>query len=92
MNLTHLDALRRLLKPDQVLTEPEDLSIYAVDGTAILNQRPACMVLPENAEQVAGTLAVAHDAGIRWLCGGQERASKVVKSRWPKGLFSVWFA
>ena len=64
MDPTYLDALRRLLKPDQVLTEPEDLSVYAFDGTAILRQRPACVVLPENVEQVARILAVAHDAGI----------------------------
>ena len=64
MNPTHIDSLRRCLGPDGVLTEPEDLSVYAFDGTATLHQRPGCVVLPEDAEQVAATLKVAQDAEI----------------------------
>jgi glycolate oxidase len=62
LNSTLPEALRRFLKPDQVLTEPEDLSVYAFDGTAILKQRPACVVLPDKVEQVARILELAHAA------------------------------
>ena len=59
MTPEQLDSLRRFLAPDQLLTEPEDLSVYAFDGTATLKQRPGCVVVPDDVEQVAETLRVA---------------------------------
>ena len=60
MDSAALAQLRTFLGPDQVLTEPEDLSVYAFDGTAILHQLPACVLLPDNARQVAQVMALAH--------------------------------
>jgi glycolate oxidase len=55
-----IQALRGHLREDQILTSDEDLSVYAFDGTAMLHQRPACVVLPENAEEVAQIVAEAN--------------------------------
>ena len=41
---TILSDLRRLVAADNVLTEKEDLIPYSFDGTAALQQMPACVV------------------------------------------------
>ena len=50
--------------PDQLLTSPEDLSVYAFDGTATLRQEPAAVLLPEDTSQVTAILALAHDRRV----------------------------
>ena len=57
--LPFLDDLKTFLKPDQMMTDPEDLSVYAFDGTAALHAMPACVVMAETAEQVSKILSVA---------------------------------
>ncbi|NKB70729.1 MAG: FAD-binding protein [Candidatus Latescibacteria bacterium] len=64
MDSTALEQFSAFLAPDQVLTEPEDLSVYAFDGTAILHQLPGCVLLPDNAGQVAQIMALAHQYRI----------------------------
>jgi glycolate oxidase len=39
-----IHELTQLLGPDLVLTAPEDLLVYAFDGTAALQQQPGCVV------------------------------------------------
>ena len=58
-NLPFMNDLTVYLNPDQILTEPEDLSVYAFDGTAALHQMPACVVMAENTDQVVHTLKTA---------------------------------
>ena len=55
---------RQFLKADQVLNTPEDLSVYAFDGTATLHQMPACVVLPEKVEDIARILQIANENQI----------------------------
>ncbi len=64
MDATQLEQLRGFLRPDQLLTSPEELSVYAFDGTAMLHQLPECVVLPENARQVSNVLRWANEARI----------------------------
>ncbi len=59
-----LDALRRICGDGAVLTDPEELGVYAFDGTATLRQPPACVVLPERVEQVAQVAALASRHGV----------------------------
>ncbi len=59
-----LPRLRSLLGKDRVLTEPEDLSVYAFDGTAMLHELPACVVLPESVDEVSGILSLASEGGV----------------------------
>lgn len=58
-DLSFIYDLGTQLKPTQILTEPEDLNVYAYDGTATLHQMPACIVMAENTEQVVHTLQTA---------------------------------
>ena len=51
--------LTQLLGPSQVLTEKEDIIPYSFDGTPVLKQRPAVVVFPSSATEVAGVLAIA---------------------------------
>lgn len=56
-----LAELRRLVTPEQVLTNQEDLIPYSFDGTAVLKQMPECVVFPRTTEQVAAILRLAND-------------------------------
>lgn len=56
-----LDSLQSLLGPSHVLTAPEDLAVYAYDGTAALRQRPLAIVLPGDTAQVSAVLRLARD-------------------------------
>ena len=59
-----LNGLSRILGPDQFLTSPEELSVYAFDGTAMLRQAPAAVLLPEDTSQVTAILALANNIGV----------------------------
>ena len=53
------EALGAILPAGRVLTSAEDLAVYAFDGTALLHQLPACVVMPDTVEQIVGVLRVA---------------------------------
>ena len=59
--MTVIEKLQQALGAEAVRTSPEDLSVYAFDGTAILFQLPTCVVLPESVDQVATILTIAND-------------------------------
>jgi glycolate oxidase len=59
-----VDALRDVAGADAVLTTPEELSVYAFDGTAILHQLPGCVVVPREVEQVSEVVKVAAHRGV----------------------------
>jgi glycolate oxidase len=56
-NIAH--ALRSLLDPARVLTDPVDLVPYAFDGTAAMRQMPACVVFTRTTDEVAAVLKLA---------------------------------
>ncbi|MBT6144968.1 MAG: glycolate oxidase subunit GlcD, partial [Gemmatimonadetes bacterium] len=56
-----VQQLRQALGTQRVSTAEEDLSVYAFDGTAVLHQLPACVVLPETVEEVVQILRVANE-------------------------------
>ena len=56
--------LIRLLGPPNVLTAPEDILPYGFDGTATLKQRPAAVVFPANAAEIAGVLRLARTHSV----------------------------
>ena len=53
-----IQQLRSILGPGGVLTAPEDLAVYAYDGT-FADQRPDVVVLPTTTEQVSRVVALA---------------------------------
>ena len=55
-----LDELRRIVGGQNVLTEKEDLIPYSFDGTAALNQTPACVVFALTAAEVSNVLKLAY--------------------------------
>src|SRR5882762_1004305 len=55
-----LSELRKLVGPENVLTQAEDLIPYSFDGTAALQQMPGCVVFTTSAEQIASVLKLAN--------------------------------
>jgi len=55
-----LDPLRALLGDPQVLTTPEDLIAYSLDGTAAMQQLPGGVVFATTTEQVSQILRLAN--------------------------------
>ena len=47
-----------------MLTAAEDLIPYSFDGTAVLKQRPGCVVFATTTEQVSGVLKLARQARV----------------------------
>jgi len=58
-----IHELTRLLVPDLVLTAPEDLLVYAFDGTAALQQQPGCVVFARDTADVQAVLRLAQRTG-----------------------------
>jgi glycolate oxidase len=58
-----IHELTRLLGPDLVLTAPEDLLVYAFDGTAALQQQPGCVVFARDTADVQAVLRLAQRTG-----------------------------
>ncbi|MBK8856814.1 MAG: FAD-binding protein [Opitutaceae bacterium] len=56
-----IDALIRLLGPDNVLTAKEDLIPYGFDGTAALKQLPRAVVFPHTAGEISTILKLARE-------------------------------
>jgi glycolate oxidase len=58
-----IHELTQLLGPDLVLTAPEDLLVYAFDGTAALQQQPGCVVFARDTADVQAVLRLAQRTG-----------------------------
>src|ERR1041385_1958151 len=54
-----ISELQQIVGPANVLTSPEDLITYSFDGTAALQQLPACVAFVRNAQEVASVLQLA---------------------------------
>jgi len=59
-----LRDLATFLREDQLLSSAEDVSVYAFDGTAMLHNRPACVVFPESGDEVAKILALCNQLSV----------------------------
>jgi glycolate oxidase len=55
-----LATLQQTVGAENVLTAQEDLIPYSFDGTAALQQMPACVVFPQSAEHVSAILKLAN--------------------------------
>jgi glycolate oxidase len=65
-----LERLRRLVGPDNVLSEPEELRPYECDGLTAFRQVPAVVVLPETEDQVVQVLRLCHAEGVPVVARG----------------------
>jgi glycolate oxidase len=59
VNAPLIDELVRQLGAERVLTAPEDVAVYAYDGTPVLRQNPACVVFPKTTAEVAACVQAA---------------------------------
>lgn len=59
-----IEALKRIVGEGNVLTQEEELAVYAYDGTAMLNERPLCVAMVESTDQVASVLRLANERKI----------------------------
>ncbi len=62
--------LERLMPPEAVLREPEELRPYECDGLTAYRQLPLVAVLPETIEQVRETLRLCHRLGVPVVARG----------------------
>ena len=58
-----IDELAARLGAQRVLTSPEDVAVYAYDGTPVLRQNPACVVFPKTTAEVAACVKAARRFG-----------------------------
>jgi glycolate oxidase len=69
-----LDQLKRVvshaLRPDQLLTEPEQLRTYECDGLTTHRVVPSVVVLAESTEDVQVVVRAASDAGVPFVARG----------------------
>ncbi|MEV4373064.1 FAD-linked oxidase C-terminal domain-containing protein [Nonomuraea sp. NPDC049637] len=63
-------ALRSLLPPDSVITDPVRLRTYECDGLTSHRATPGVVVLPATAEQVAGVVRTCNDLGVPFVARG----------------------
>jgi len=56
MSAEFIEFLRRVLAPDALLTEPEQLAPYECDALSAYHQLPLAVALPSTAEQIAEVL------------------------------------
>ncbi|MFI9593012.1 FAD-linked oxidase C-terminal domain-containing protein [Nonomuraea sp. NPDC052265] len=63
-------ALRSLLPPDSVITDPVRLRTYECDGLTSHRATPGVVVLPARAEQVARVVRMCNDFGVPFVARG----------------------
>jgi glycolate oxidase subunit GlcD len=55
---TLVEKLRALLRPEQVISEPEELLVYECDGLTHYRHRPRAVVFPSSTEEVSEVLTL----------------------------------
>ncbi len=63
-------ALRELLSPDQVLDDPETLSVYGTDWTRVFPPDPLAVVFPRSFEEVARVVRFANERQLPLVPSG----------------------
>ena len=56
--------LRALLKPGQVVADPEELLVFECDGLTHYKHRPRAVVFPESTDEVSEVLRLLHREGV----------------------------
>jgi len=70
MNATFVSALEHVIRPAGILREPNELLTYESDGLARLHATPACVVLPDTAEEVQQVVRLCHQHKIPFVARG----------------------
>jgi glycolate oxidase subunit GlcD len=56
--------LRAVLKPEQVVSDPEELLVFECDGLTHYKFRPRAVVFPQSTEEVSEVLRLLHREGV----------------------------
>ncbi|MBE9375798.1 FAD-binding protein [Saccharopolyspora sp. HNM0983] len=65
-----INRFREILRPDSLITDPQQLRTYECDGLASYRVIPAVVVLPETAEQVQHVVRACADNGVPFVARG----------------------
>jgi glycolate oxidase len=65
-----LDALRRVIPSDRLLTHAGALAPYESDGLTTFRARPRAVVLADSQEEVVTTVRLCHEAGVPFMARG----------------------
>jgi glycolate oxidase subunit GlcD len=63
-------SLRRIVGPDQVITDPDALLVYESDGLTAYRLRPRALVLPGSTAEVAAVVRSLNDANVPFVPRG----------------------
>ncbi len=58
-------ALKQVLGPDDVLSDPAELLVYECDGFTIARARPSAVVFPRSTEQVVAVVRLLQQHGVQ---------------------------
>jgi glycolate oxidase len=64
MEQTFIKELTAIVGQESTITDPEGLACYGYDSTPELESRPAAVILPGSAAEIARVMALCHEAGI----------------------------
>lgn len=64
MEPSFINELQKIAGEQYTLTDRESLAVYGYDSTPELESRPAAVLLPGTAEEVAGIMRLCHGAGV----------------------------
>jgi glycolate oxidase len=64
LKTSQLQRLRELVGKAQVVSEPDELLVFAHDATALMRHLPSAVVSPANAEEVAALIRFANEEGL----------------------------
>ena len=65
-----LQALARVLRPEQLLARPEQLTAYESDGLTAFRQRPLAVAIPETSDEVIAIVRACHATRTPFVARG----------------------
>jgi glycolate oxidase len=70
LNSDFLAALERIVGPDGILRDANELLTYESDGLARLKAKPGCVVLPHTVDEVQGIVKLCHAHKVPFIARG----------------------
>ena len=87
-----VENLRALLRPEQVISEPEELLVYECDGLTHYRHRPRAVLFPASTEEVAEVLKLLARERVPLVPRGAGTSPGVRPARWRdvRPVSGVW--
>jgi len=81
-------ALRRAIGDDWVMTEPDEVAIYAYDGS-VEHALPDAVVFPRDTADVQAVVRIAHELGVPIIGRGAGTGEQLEGRKAPRGPGNV---